>query len=209
MSKTAIGCLVALGLLVLVAVIGGVGVVGVYNGLVGDRQAVDAQWAQVENVYQRRADLVPNLVRTVQGAADFERQTLTQVVEARSRVGQLAAGPGVLEDPQRFAGYQAAQDQLGSALSRLLVVVERYPELKAVPAFQDLMSQLEGTENRIAVERRRFNEVARDYDVRVQRVPARWLIAVFGWSFPPRPYFQSAPGAEKAPEVHFGPSGGS
>jgi len=180
------GCLIAAMVVVVLLVLGGV---GVYNGLVGAREAVDSQWAQVENVYQRRADLIPNLVASVKGAANFEQQTLTQVVEARSKVGQVTAQAtgAILNDPQKFQQFQQAQDQLSSALSRLLVVVERYPELKAVQGFQDLMTQLEGTENRIAVERRRFNEVAQDYNTRLKRFPAVLVAGAMG--FQPRPYF--------------------
>src|SRR5436305_9270536 len=165
------GCLIAAMVVVVLLVLGGV---GVYNGLVGAREAVDSQWAQVENVYQRRADLVPNLVASVKGAANFEQSTLTQVVEARSRVGQVSAQATqqILNDPQKFQQFQQAQDSLSSALSRLMVVVERYPDLKAVAAFRDLMTQLEGTENRIAVERRTFNQVAQDYNTRVRKFPA-------------------------------------
>jgi LemA protein len=203
MSK-GLGCLAAVVAVVLLVV--GVLVlwlVGMYNGLVGAEQEVLAQWAQVENVYQRRADLVPNLVRTVQGAADFERGTLESVVEARARVGQMTVTPEILENPQAFAQFQQAQDALSSALSRLLVVVERYPELRAVPAFQDLMVQLEGTENRIAVERRRFNEVARDYNIRLQRFPANQIVPLLGWDFETKAYFEAEAGAEEAPEVEF------
>jgi LemA protein len=194
-----IGCLVVAGVLVLLALWG----VGSYNGLVGAQQAVESQWAQVENVYQRRADLVPNLVSTVKGSAAFERQTLTDVVEARAKVGQVnaQATSEILNDPQKFAQFQQAQDQLSSALSRLLVVVERYPELRSVQGFQDLMVQLEGTENRIAVERRRFNEVAQAYNTRVRRFPTNLFASMFG--FQPRPYFQAVPGAETAPRVDF------
>jgi LemA protein len=158
----------------------------------------------VENVYQRRADLIPNLVASVRGAANFERGTLTDVVEARARVGQVnaQATSEILNDPQKFAQFQQAQDQLSSALSRLLVVVERYPELRAVQGFQDLMVQLEGTENRIATERRRFNEVAQDYNTRVRRFPTNLFANIFG--FQPRPYFTSQPGAETPPKVDFG-----
>lgn len=195
-----IGCLVAVGVVVVLALWG----VASYNGLVGARQEVDAQWAQVENVYQRRADLVPNLVATVKGAADFERGTLTQVVEARAKVGQVntQATSEILNDPQKFAQFQQAQDQLSSALSRLLVVVERYPELKAVQGFQDLMNELEGTENRIAVERRRFNEVAQEYNTRRLRFPTVLLANLMG--FQERSYFQSLPGADRPPTVDFG-----
>jgi LemA protein len=195
-----IGCLVVVGVLVLLALWG----VGSYNGLVGAQQAVESQWAQVENTYQRRADLIPNLVASVRGSANFERETLREVVEARARVGQVntQATGEILNDPQKFAQFQQAQDQLSSALSRLLVVVERYPELRSVQGFQDLMVQLEGTENRIATERRRFNEVAQDYNTRIKRFPTALFASMFG--FQPRPYFQSQPGAETAPKVDFG-----
>ena len=176
--------------------------VGSYNSLVGSRESVDSQWAQVESAYQRRADLIPNLVATVKGSAQFEQDTLTQVVQARSRVGQVSAGPDVLNNPERFAEFQQAQDQLSSALSRLLVVVERYPDLKSTQAFQDLMVQLEGTENRINVERNRFNEVARGYNTQIQRFPGALIASMFG--FQARPYFRSQPGAETAPRVDFG-----
>jgi len=196
-----LGCLIAVGVVLLILVLWGV---GIYNGLVGDREAVDSQWSQVENVYQRRADLIPNLVNTVKGAANFEQSTLTQVVEARSRVGQVTtqATGAILNDPQKFAQFQQAQDQLSSALSRLLVVVERYPELKAVQGFQDLMTELEGTENRIAVERRRFNEVAQVYNTRIKSFPAVLVASALG--FQPRPYFKSQPGSEAPPKVDFG-----
>ncbi len=195
-----IGCIAVAGVLVLLVLWG----IGSYNGLVGAQQAVESQWAQVENVYQRRADLVPNLVATVRGSANFERQTITDVVEARARVGQVntQATSEILNDPQKFAQFQQAQDQLSSALSRLLVVVERYPELRSVQGFQDLMVQLEGTENRVATERRRFNEVAQDYNTRVRRFPTNLFASIFG--FKPRPYFESQPGAETAPKVDFG-----
>jgi LemA protein len=204
MSK-GLGCVAALivGLLLIVGV-GFLWGTGLYNGLVGSEQAVLAQWAQVENTYQRRADLVPNLVRTVRGAANFERGTLTDVVEARAKVGQMTVSPEILEDPGKFAQFQAAQDQLGSALSRLLVVVERYPELRSVAAFQDLMTQLEGTENRISVERMRFNEVARGYNTQIRRFPANAFISILGWNFKEKAYFQAQEGAEQAPEVDFG-----
>jgi LemA protein len=202
--KKGIGCLIAV---VVAVVILGMYLVGVYNSLVGSEQAVEAQWAQVQNVYQRRADLIPNLVATVRGAANFEQETLRQVIEARSRVGQMTpqATQEILNDPQKFAQFQQAQDTLGQALSRLMVVVERYPELRSVPAFQDLMVQLEGTENRIAVERRSFNQVAQDYNTRVRRFPAAVFAGLMG--FEPRPYFTAAPGAETAPTVDFGAPG--
>jgi LemA protein len=199
--RKGLGCLIAA---IVVVVLFGMYLVGVYNGLVGSEQAVEAQWGQVQNVYQRRADLIPNLVATVKGAANFEQTTLNQVIEARSRVGQLTpqATAEILNDPQKFAQYQQAQDSLGSALSRLMVVVERYPELKAVQAFRDLQVQLEGTENRVAVERRSFNQVAQEYNTRVRRFPAALFARMMG--FQPKPYFQAAPGAETAPRVDFG-----
>jgi LemA protein len=203
MSK-GLGCVAAVvvGLLLVVGIFVLWGV-GLYNGLVGAEQTVAAQWAQVENVYQRRADLIPNLVRTVRGAADFERGTLESVVEARARVGQMQLTPEMLEDPQALARFEQAQDALSSALSRLLVVVERYPELRSVPAFQDLMVQLEGAENRIAVERRRYNEVARDFNTRVRRFPANVIVPAMGWDFEEKAYFEAEAGAEEAPEVEF------
>lgn len=195
------GCLIAA---VVVVLIFGMYLVGVYNGLVGAQQAVESQWAQVQNVYQRRADLIPNLVASVKGAANFEQTTLTQVIEARSRVGQMTpqASADILNDPAKFARYQQAQDSLSSALSRLMVVVEQYPQLQAVQAFRDLMTQLEGTENRVAVERRTFNQVAQDYNTRIRRFPAALFAPMMG--FQPKPYFQAAPGAETAPKVDFG-----
>jgi LemA protein len=200
--KKSIGCLLAV--VAIVAVVG-IMAVGQYNGLVGAEQHVEEAWAQVQNVYQRRADLVPNLVETVKGSAAFEQETLTAVVEARSRVGQLStqASEQILNDPGRFAEFQKAQDGLSSALSRLLVVVERYPELQSTAAFRDLMTQLEGTENRITVERQRFNEVARDYNSRLLKFPTNIIAKMFGWHFTKRPYFEATAGAEVAPKVDF------
>ena len=196
MSKVLAGCLVAvLGLALLV----GLMVSGVYNNLVGLQEGVDESWGQVENVYQRRADLIPNLVATVKGAADFEQETLQNVIEARAKVGQMnIEGSPTAAQLQAF---QANQDALSSALSRLLVVVERYPELKAVQAFRDLQVQLEGTENRIAVERRRYNEVARDYNTARRRFPAVLIAGFLG--FGDKPYFESKPGADEPPQVEF------
>jgi LemA protein len=173
-----------------------------YNRLVGLSQAVTAQWAQVENVYQRRADLVPNLVATVQGAANFEKSTLQAVTDARASVGKLQ-GPGadVLNDPEAFARWQQAQSALSGALSRLLAVAEAYPDLKATAGFRDLQAQLEGTENRIAVERRRFNEVAQEYNTARQRLPAALIAGLMG--FKEKPYFKAEAGAEKPPQVKF------
>lgn len=196
MSKTLIGCgAVALGLIVLAGLVVG----GVYNRLVGLEEAVDAAWGQVENVYQRRADLIPNLVATVKGAADFEQETLQNVVEARAKVGQMNIQGA--PDPAQIAQFQASQDALSSALSRLLVVVERYPELKAVQGFRDLQVQLEGTENRIAVERRRFNEVARDYNTARRRFPAVLFANLMGFS--EKGYFEAKAGADEPPQVEF------
>lgn len=193
--------LVVLALIAMIAVcFGGVGVSS-YNELVTLEQGVTAQWAQVENVYQRRADLVPNLVETVKGAAAHERETLEAVTEARSRVSQLNVDASVLEDPEAFQRFQQAQDQLSSALSRLLAVSEAYPQLTATAAFRDLQAQLEGTENRIAVERQRFNEAARAYNTRRNQFPTVLIAPILG--FEGHPYFQAQAGAETAPRVEF------
>jgi LemA protein len=200
MNKKVIGCLA---IVVVVGLIVALWATGLYNGLVGAEQAVEAQWAQVENVYQRRADLIPNLVNTVRGSAEFERGTLNDVIEARSRVGQMTVSPEILSNPDAFRQFEAAQGELSSALSRLLVTVERYPELRSTQAFRDLMGQLESTENRISVERRRFNEEARDFNTRIRRVPASWLISALGWPFDEVPYFTADPGSDQAPEVDF------
>jgi LemA protein len=198
MGKWAIGC----GVILVIVVVLGVAVAGGYNGLVSLDQAVRAQWGQVENVYQRRADLVPNLVETVKGAAAFEKSTFTAVTEARSRVGQVAnTGQSVPNDPAAFAKFQQAQDGLSSALSRLMVVVENYPELKATANFRDLQAQLEGTENRIAVERMRFNETAQAFNTRRQSFPTVLIAGLFG--FREKAYFKAQAGAETAPKVKF------
>lgn len=172
-----------------------------YNGLVAMRENTNAAWAQVQNVYQRRADLVPNLVETVEGAANFEKSTLQAVVEARASVGQVKVDKSVLNDPQAFHQFEQAQGRLTGALSRLMVVVERYPELKANANFRDLQVQLEGTENRITVERRAFNEAAQSYNTAIKQMPGA-LVAGLG-HFEERPYFQAEQGAEKAPQVKF------
>ena len=201
MAKWAIGCGVVL---VIVALVLGLSVVGGYNSLVALDQAVRAQWGQVENVYQRRADLVPNLVETVKGAAAFEKSTFTAVTEARSRVGQVASGgQSVPSDPAAFAKFQQAQDGLSSALSRLMVVVENYPDLKATANFRDLQAQLEGTENRIAVERMRFNETAQAFNTRRQTFPTVLIAGLFGDRFREKAYFKAQEGAETAPKVKF------
>jgi LemA protein len=199
MGKVALGCL---GVLVVVAVLCGMWVAGINNSLVGLSQGVDAQWAQVENVYQRRADLVPNLVATVQGAAQFEQATLTAVTEARASVGRMqVSGKDLVNDPQAFARWQQAQDGLSSALQRLLVVTENYPQLKATDTFRDLQAQLEGTENRISVERMRFNEAAQAYNTARLRFPASMVAGMLG--FHEKAYFQAQAGSEKAPKVEF------
>jgi LemA protein len=199
MSKgLALGCLVAVIAVALLAAMVGV---GVYNSLVGKSQAVDAQWAQVEASYQRRADLIPNLVRTVQGAANFEKSTLEAITQARAGVGSVQVGGNLPNDPAAFARFEQAQNALSGALSRLLVVVERYPDLKANANFRDLQAQLEGTENRINVERMRFNEAARDYNTARQTFPAVMVANLLG--FKEKAYFKSAPGAETAPAVDF------
>jgi len=177
--------------------------VGTYNGLVTSQQAVNAQWSQVQNVYQRRADLVPNLVATVKGAANFEKSTLTAVTEARASVGrvQLPAGAAPT-DAAQLQAFDQAQGQLGSALSRLLVVSERYPDLKATANFRDLQAQLEGTENRIAVERERFNTTVQGYNTAIARFPGALVARIF--NFAARPYFTATAGAETPPKVDFG-----
>jgi LemA protein len=174
-----------------------------YNRLVRLDQAVQAQWAQVENTYQRRADLIPNLVATVKGAAAFERDTLTAVTQARSRVGQLAPPSDVTSRPAEFQHYQQTQDQLGGALSRLLVVAEAYPNLTATQGFRDLQAQLEGTENRIAVERMRYNEAAREFDTARATFPTSIIAGLFGDRFAAKQYFAAKPGSEVAPQVKF------
>ncbi|MFO0575272.1 MAG: LemA family protein [Polyangia bacterium] len=206
MSKTATITLAVLAGLVLL--VGGT-CASTYNQLVALQQEVEAQWAQVENVYQRRLDLVPNLVETVKGAAAFEKETFTAVAEARTRVSQVAqdAAPKGARDAAALERYQQAQEQLGGALSRLLVVVERYPELRATQAFRDLQAQLEGTENRIAIERMRFNEAAQRFNTRRQSFPTNLIAGLFGDRFGVRPYFRAAPGSERAPEVRFGGKG--
>lgn len=171
-----------------------------YNSLVTKEEGVTAAWAQVENVYQRRADLIPNLVNTVKGYADFEKGTLTAVIEARSKATSVTIDPTKLNE-SNIQQFQQAQDGLSSALSRLMVVVEKYPDLKANQNFMDLQAQLEGTENRIATERRNFNQTAQDYNTQIRRFPSNIFAGLFG--FDKKAYFQAEAGAEKAPEVKF------
>jgi LemA protein len=199
------GVLIAIAITAGVILLGGGTCVSTYNQLVSLHQEVEAQWGQVENVYQRRLDLVPNLVETVKGAAAFEKETFTAVAEARSRAESAARDPArpAAGDAAAFEKYQKAQEQLGAALSRLLVVVERYPELRATQAFRDLQAQLEGTENRIAVERMRFNEAAQRFNTRRESFPTNLLAGFFGARFATKPYFRAAAGAEQAPKVHF------
>ena len=175
--------------------------VGIYNGLVRSDEAVRSDWAQVESQYQRRADLIPNLVSTVKGYAQQEKDVLLGVTEARARVGQMAVTKDVLEDPNAFARFQAAQDGLSSALSRLLVVAENYPQLKSDQNFRDLQVQLEGTENRIQVARQRFNTTVQAYNTQVRTFPTAMIAGFTG--FQEKAYFQSKAGSENAPEVKF------
>jgi LemA protein len=190
--------LVIVGLVVVV----GLWAVSVFNRLVSLQQGTDAAWSQVQNVYQRRADLVPNLVSTVSGSANFEKSTLMEVTEARASVGrvQLPAGTAPT-DQATLEKFQQAQAQLGGALSRLLVVAERYPELRATAGFRDLQAQLEGTENRIAVERGRFNEAVQAYNTAIKRFPAVIFAGMFGHT--PKAYFTATAGSERPPEVRF------
>ena len=201
-AKIALG---VVGAIVLIVLVFGATIAGTYNGLVQLDQAVQSQWAQVENVYQRRADLIPNLVNTVKGAANFEQSTLTAVTEARAKVGQVTSGAveNIARDPQAFQRFEQAQSGLSSALSRLMVVAERYPELKATQNFRDLQAQLEGTENRITVERMRFNEAAQAFNTKRDTFPTVLIAGFFGSRFQEKPYFKAQTGAEKAPEVKF------
>jgi LemA protein len=176
--------------------------VGSYNKLVRLDEGVSSQWAQVESAYQRRADLIPNLVETVKGAAAHEQETLQAVTEARARVGTLDAGRA-LEDPEAFERFTEAQAELSSALSRLLVVAEAYPNLRANENFLALQSQIEGTENRIAVERHRFNEAAREFNTVRSSFPTVMVAGLFADRFEPKMYFESEPGSATAPTVKF------
>lgn len=176
--------------------------ISVNNGLVNKEEAVEGAWAQVENQYQRRADLVPNLVNTVKGAANFEQETLTSVIEARSKATSVNISAADLNDPAKMQQFQQAQGELSGALSRLLVSVERYPELKANANFRDLQSQLEGTENRIATERMRFNDTAQNYNTSIRKFPASIFASIGG--FDRKAYFEADQGAENTPTVDFG-----
>ena len=187
------------------AIIGGVllllvmMIAGSYNGMVSSRESVNTAWSKVESQYQRRSDLIPNLVNTVKGAANFEQETLTKVIEARSKVTQIKVDAN---NPEDIARFQQAQGQVSSSLSRLLAVAENYPQLKATENFKDLQSQLEGTENRITVARNDFNDAARSYNTKIKSFPANLLAGMFG--FKERPYFEADADVKKAPSVNFG-----
>jgi LemA protein len=196
--------------IIILAVVGGIlllalmffgWVTGMYNSLVKLDEGVKSSWAQVQNQYQRRLDLVPNLVATVKGYAEHESEVFEKVAEARSSVGKLQVTPEILNDPQAFEKFQQAQTGLSSALSRLLAVAENYPNLKANENFLQLQSQLEGTENRIATERKRFNDLVQDFNSRVRSFPTSIIAGMFG--FGQKAYFQAEAGAEKAPQVKF------
>lgn len=192
-GKLLIG-LVVVGLLVFFGI-------SVNNGLVEKEESVESAWAQVENQYQRRADLIPNLVNTVRGAADFEQETLNSVIEARSQATSININAEDLNDPAKLQQFQQAQAQLSGALSRLLVTVERYPELKANANFRDLQSQLEGTENRISTERMRFNQTAQAYNTSIRKFPTSIIASISG--FDRKAYFEADEGANEAPTVDF------
>lgn len=202
MSRFVGGCGAVLLVLVFVAVVAAMAVARSYNRLVTLDQNVNQSWAQVQNVYQRRADLIPNLVNTVQGAANFEKSTLIAVTNARASVGRVQLDPSKAPtDAAQLEQFRAAQGQLSNALSRLLLVSERYPELRANANFQALQAQLEGTENRISVERGNFNQAVQSYNIAVRSFPTTLFAAMFG--FHARPFFNAQPGAERAPTVNF------
>src|SRR5712671_2276325 len=202
MNKFAIGCGGVLVMLLFIALVIGLFFWSTYNRLVTLDQNVNKKWGDVQTVYQRRADLIPNLVNTVQGAANFEKSTLTEVTNARASVGRVQIDPNHAPvDAAKLQEFQQAQGQLSNALSRLLVVSERYPELRATENFRNLQAQLEGTENRISVERGNFNAAVQEYNTAVRTFPTNLFAGMLG--FQPRPFFQSQPGAEKAPTVNF------
>lgn len=198
------GCLIAIIVVVLIVLIGGCGLKKGYNNIVTYDQDVKSKWGQVENQYQRRMDLIPNLVNTVKGAADFEKSTLTQVIQARASATQIKVDPNDLS-PEKIQQFQAAQGQLSQALGRLMVVSERYPQLTATQNFKDLQAQLEGTENRIAVARMDFNNSVQVYNTAIKRFPAVMYAGMFG--FKEKGFFQAQTGAERAPTVDFGNNG--
>jgi LemA protein len=194
-----LGAVVGAFVVIILAV--GLWAIGSYNGLVSRNETVNKSWAQVESQYQRRFDLVPNLVETVKGSAKFEKETLTAVVEARARVGSVNLDKSAVNDASAFQKFEAAQSGLSSALSRLMVVVEKYPDIKSTQGFQDLQVQLEGTENRIAVARKDFNDAAQDYNTAIKLFPSSVVAGFAG--FKERPYFQAVQEASKAPGVKF------
>jgi len=207
MNKFAIGCGGVLVMLLFIALVIGLFFWSSYNRLVTLDQEVNKRWGDVQTVYQRRADLIPNLVNTVAGAANFEKSTLTEVTNARASVGRVQLDPAKAPtDAAQLQQFQAAQGQLSNALSRLLLVSERYPELRATRNFQELQAQLEGTENRIAVERNNFNTAVQNFNTAVRRFPTNVIAGMFGFSS--KPFFASQQGAERAPTVNF-PSFGS
>ena len=202
MNKFAIGCGGLLVIVLIFVFVIGLFFWGTYNRLVTLDQNVNKKWGDVQTVYQRRADLIPNLVNTVQGAANFEKSTLTEVTNARASVGRVQLDPNKAPtDAKQLEEFQAAQGQLSNALSRLLVVSERYPELKANQSFLGLQAQLEGTENRISVERNNFNTAVQEFNTAVRRFPTNMIAGMFG--FQSRPFFYAQAGAEKAPTVNF------
>ncbi|MBN2697367.1 MAG: LemA family protein [Bacteroidales bacterium] len=190
------------GLIILLVILGIIAIwgVGKYNGFVTADEQVGEQWSNVESQYQRRLDLIPNLVNTVKGYADFEQETLVQVIEARAKASSVTVDPSNLT-PEAIAQFQSAQDELSGALSRLLVTIERYPDLKANQNFLELQAQLEGTENRIQVERRKFNEAVRAFNTAVRRFPANIIASLT--NFDEKGYFEATEGAETVPQVEF------
>lgn len=194
------GLLVVIVVIVVIVMALFVWVKGTYNGFVTQQESVESAWSQVENVYQRRADLIPNLVATVKGYAEHEKETLDAVVSARAKATQITVDPTNLTE-ESIKQYQEAQGELGSALGKLLAITENYPDLKANENFLQLQAQLEGTENRITVERRTFNDTAKEYNTAIRKFPANIIAGMFG--FERKPYFEAQAGAEKAPEVKF------
>ena len=194
------GCLIAAVVVVVIVLAVGGWLVGVRNSFVDKEETVESAWSQVENVYQRRADLVPNLVATVKGYAEHEQSTLEGVMNARAKATQITVDPANL-DAESIKQYQEAQGELGAALNRLIAVSENYPDLKANENFLTLQAQLKGTENRIATERKKFNDVARDYNATIRKFPGNIVASMFG--FDRKPYFEAAEGAEVAPKVEF------
>ena len=200
MNKGLVKTLIIVGVVFLIGIVLYNTFVNSYNNMVEKEEGVKSAWAQVQNVYQRRSDLIPNLVNTVKGYADFEKETLTGVIEARAKATQVTVDPSKL-DASSIAEFQAAQGGLSSALGRLMVTVEKYPDLKANANFMDLQEQLEGTENRITVERQKFNEITQDFNAYVRKFPQNMLAGMYG--FAQKGYFQAEAAAEKAPEVKF------